>query len=593
MTLAVGRLSLTGGSEIGTATRGAGRAGGLSITAREAVIIAGFDAEGDPSALASNALEDSTGDAGSIRITTPRLEVEGGVIQSNTLGSGNGGSIVLDVGRLSLLAGGQISARTFDAGRGGDIVITAGEAITMGGIDAWGFHSSLSTTAFEDSTGDAGTIRVTTPRLEVDNGTIDSSAEGSGAGGLIVLDVGRLSLTGGGQILAATFGTGRGGDIVINAREAVTIDGVSIEDVRYPSSIFTSAASGSTGNAGNISLTTARLTLTGGGQISTDTRGAGHGGMLTINASEAVTIAGTAANNAPSGLFAGTEKGSTGDGGDLSLTTARLTLTGGGAISASTGGAGRGGTLTITASEAVTIDGIAPDGYPSGLYATATSTATGNAGDIILTTPSLTLSNGGGILARSSSTTGGNILVNADHLKLLNGSEISSSVAGDEFSDGGNVTINSINMVALNGSSVTAKANQGKGGNILVNAEVFLHDAASVDEVLNASSQVAGNDGTVQNNAPTTDISGSLTALPARYLNAADQLSHRCGMGDRDTRSSFTVQGRGALPLGPDEPAAVRVTDCHSEQPSPARATPPTSVMTATPATATLGFGDR
>ena len=149
----------------------------LSITAREAVIIAGFDAEGDPSALASNALEGSTGDAGSIRITTPRLEVEGGVIQSNTLGSGNGGSIVLDVGRLSLLAGGQISANTFGAGRGGDIVITAGEAITMGGIDAWGFHSSLSTTAFEGSTGDAGTIRVTTPRLEVDNGSIGSSAD--------------------------------------------------------------------------------------------------------------------------------------------------------------------------------------------------------------------------------------------------------------------------------------------------------------------------------------------------------------------------------------------------------------------------------
>ena len=186
----------------------------------------------------------------------------------------------------------------------------------------------------------------------------------------MVLDVGRLSLTGGGQILAATFGAGRGGDIVINAREAVTIDGVSIEDVRYPSGIFTSAASGSTGNAGNISLTTAHLTLTGGGQIATDTGGAGHGGALTITASEAVTIAGTAANNAPSGLFAGTEKGSTGDGGDLSLTTARLTLTGGGAISASTGGAGRGGTLTITASEAVTIDGIAPDGDPSGLYVT-------------------------------------------------------------------------------------------------------------------------------------------------------------------------------------------------------------------------------
>ena len=32
-------------------------------------------------------------------------------------------------------------------------------------------------------------------------------------------------------------------------------------------------------------------------------------------------------------------------------------------------------------------------------------------------------------------------------------------------------------------------------GNILVNAQVFLHDAANVDDVLNASSQVDGNDG--------------------------------------------------------------------------------------------------
>jgi large exoprotein involved in heme utilization and adhesion len=217
----------------------------------------------------------------------------------------------------------------------------------------------------------------------------------------------------------------------------------------------------------------------------------------------------------------------------------------------------------------------------------------GNAGDLTITTPHLTLANGSGIFAASTQTTGGNLLINADHLKLLDGSQITSSVFGDERTTGGNVTINSTNVVALNGSRITAQANQGKGGNILVNAEVFLHDAAEVNDVLNASSQVAGNDGTVQNNAPTTDISDSLTALPARYLNAADQLGHRCGMGDRDTRSRFTVQGRGALPLGPDEPATTPATGCRSEPLALARATSPAPVMTATPATATSGFGDR
>ena len=141
------------------------------------------------------------------------------------------------------------------------------------------------------------------------------------------------------------------------------------------------------------------------------------------------------------------------------------------------------------------------------------------------------------------------ITVNADHLKLINGAEISSSVFGNELSKGGNVTLNSTNIIALNGGSITAKAQQGKGGNILVNADVFLHDAANVGDILNASSQVIGNDGTVRNNAPTTDLSGSLTVLPANYLDAATPLSRRCGEGDPDARSRFTVQGRGVLPL--------------------------------------------
>jgi large exoprotein involved in heme utilization and adhesion len=114
-----------------------------------------------------------------------------------------------------------------------------------------------------------------------------------------------------------------------------------------------------------------------------------------------------------------------------------------------------------------------------------------------------------------------------------------------------------------------------------------------VDEVLNASSEVIGNDGTVQNNAPTTDISGSLTALPARYLNAADRLSHRCGMGDPDSRSRFTVQGRGALPPGPDEPATTPAIGCRSEPLALAHATPPASVITATSTTVMSGFGDQ
>jgi large exoprotein involved in heme utilization and adhesion len=299
------------------------------------------------------------------------------------------------------------------------------------------------------------------------------------------------------------------------------------------------------------------LSLSNGGVIDTGTWGAGNAGSVTISARNLVV-----------------------DGNGLELfSTSAITST---AYPDSTGA---GGNMHLTVAETLSV-------FNGGVISVA-SLGEGNAGDLTITTPHLTLANGSSIFAASLQTTGGNLFINAEHLKLLNGSEISSSVFGDERTTGGNVAINSTNVVALNGSRITARATQGQGGNILVNAEVFLHDAASVDEVLNASSQVAGNDGTVQNNAPTTDISGSLTALPARYLNAADRLSHRCGMGDPDSRSRFTVQGRGALPPGPDEPATTPAIGCRSEPLALAHATPPASVITATSTTVMSGFGDQ
>lgn len=449
------------------------------------------------------------------------------LLTANTFSTGDAGSIILRVGSLDLSGGSQISANA-DTGRGGDITITARDAVVVSGTGSVGVSSGLFT---------FGAV---------------------GDGGSITLDVGRLELSAGGQITSSTKGTGKGGDITINAHDTVTIRGADPTKTDF-SGLFTTANANSTGNAGSITLNTDLFDLSEGAVISSATSGAGRGGDVNIFAN-AVSL------SEGGGIFTGTYLGS-----------------------------GRGGDIALTARDTVTIRGIyaGPTGtFPSSLFSSA-SAGTGDAGNITVTTPHLTLTDGGTIEATSELTSGGNIILNADHLKLVNGSAISSTVEGDKTTIGGDVTINSINVVALNDSKVTAKANQGKGGNITVNAEVFLYDAADVNDVLNASSQVAGNDGTVQNNAPTTDISGSLTTLPTSYLNAADQFSRRCGMGDSDSRSSFTVQGQGGLPPGPDEPATTPATGCRSEPLALTRAAPPASAPAATPATATSGFGDR
>ena len=116
------------------------------------------------------------------------------------------------------------------------------------------------------------------------------------------------------------------------------------------------------------------------------------------------------------------------------------------------------------------------DVVSSGLFVSATST--GQAGDLIVATPNLTISDGAAISAQSTLTTGGNIFINADHTLLRNDGAISSTVFGKmDSSDGGNVAVNSDTLVlldsALPSGGITARAEQGLGGNITVNARAL------------------------------------------------------------------------------------------------------------------------
>ncbi len=90
---------------------------------------------------------------------------------------------------------------------------------------------------------------------------------------------------------------------------------------------------------------------------------------------------------------------------------------------------------------------------------------------------------------------GSTLLIKADHLKLFNVSQISTSVFGDLTTQCGNVEINGIHFVALDGSKVmaTATATKGLGGVITVNTDMFLHNALSIGDVLD-SSRIVGND---------------------------------------------------------------------------------------------------
>lgn len=496
--------------------------------------------------------------------------------QANTTGDRDGRSVSIEVNRLALTEGARITSNTSGAGRGGDINVTATDVM----IDGAYFDPETETLS--------------------SSGLFANASSDSSQAGNITLTAIRLSLTRGGAITSVASGDSRSGDLNITATESIDIDAVNPNVVGNRDITGLSAAAAR--YPGDIHISTRRLTLTNGGSINTFSwsDGEGRAGDITIDASEAVTIDGP-----QSAVFADAYGGGSMNAGNITITTGRLSLTGGGQISSSTWGLGHGGDINITASESTTIVGEGYDApsdihFFSGVFTNSCGDCSvGNAGNITLTTRNLLIDAAGGgdssghtgIGARADYTSGGNITINADHIKLLNGAEISSSVFGNEFSDSGNVTINSTNLVALNGSKITAQATGGKGGNIQVNAQVFLHDATNVNDVLNASSLVTGNDGTVVINAPNTDLSGSLTALPTRYL-ATDQLSHRCGADDPEERSRFTIQGRGGLPPSPDEPATTRASNCRSESP-PGVSTSPAPKPTTRIVALMTGFGDR
>src|SRR4029450_6479346 len=99
-----------------------------------------------------------------------------------------------------------------------------------------------------------------------------------------------------------------------------------------------------------------------------------------------------------------------------------------------------------TVGESISISGSGS--LPSGLFSTASST--GNAGEISVSTPTLTMGNGGTIsVATSGAGSAGNVLLNANNFSLTGGAQIVSSTSG--AGQGGSVSANATGSASISG----------------------------------------------------------------------------------------------------------------------------------------------
>jgi filamentous hemagglutinin family protein len=410
---------LNGGSEINAnALSGSVNAGTVAVTADNILITAN-------GVIASFTL--TQGNAGRVTVSASgTITIDGtggmpqyitGVIADAEPGSiGNAGSVSVSAPVISLTSGGEISSATFASGNSGAVSVQAGQLAIDG---ATGFSTGVVVSNEAGSTGASGSAAVSAGTLTIaDNGQIAARALGSGPGGVVDVSAGSLALTTGGQIRSTTVGPGNGGSVAVSVAGDATITGAS--------SAITAAAVGPTGNAGDVGLNVGgALTVSGGGEISSTTVGAGKGGDIGISAA------------------------------DISLTGA------GPQIAALSTGGGAAGTITISATN-LTLSNQA---------AISTAAATAAGGNITLTASNLLYLRQADITTSSEGvkSNGGNITIDPPpYVVLADGSTIDANAFGG---NGGNILINAGEFVASADSAVTASSQEGIAGTITITGQ--------------------------------------------------------------------------------------------------------------------------
>ncbi|MDF5714503.1 MAG: filamentous hemagglutinin N-terminal domain-containing protein [Rhizonema sp. NSF051] len=559
-----GSLSLTNGSVLFAGNAGQGNAGNITISARDTIT---FD--GTRSIASTEIEKDTVGSGGDIRVNARALFLKnGGQLNANNFGQGNAGSIIINASDTIAFDGVGItlesSANSFAVnGNGGDIRLTTGTlSLTNGG--------NLSSFA----QGDAGSITINTRdavRFDgvgsdgvfsgINNSRLPNVISSGNLGNTanIFVTTGTLTVSNGAKLFSSSYGQSNGGNITINARDAIKFDGV--DSNQNSSGAYSTVELASVGQAGNINLTTGSLSLNNGAQVSASTSSFGNGGNITINANtfealnggqvttstagtgkagtinlnlkDSLTLAGSNVNFTSqrfSGIFANTDPNSTGDGGSIFIDPRQATIRDGARISVNSAG-------------------------------------TGNAGNINLFAGTLTLDNGGLISAQTVSSQGGNINLPLGNILLLRrGSSISTNAGiAQARGDGGNININAPFIVAVpdENSDITANAYSGRGGRVQINAQGVIgiqNRSQQTPESDITASSTLGVQGVVNIFIPDPNIlRDNLTQLPENIIDANTLVANSC-IARRHNQSggTFFVVGNGGLPERPGEATLSR-----------------------------------
>ncbi|MBD2778921.1 filamentous hemagglutinin N-terminal domain-containing protein [Iningainema tapete] len=625
--IATGSFALTNGASLNNRTFGQGDAGNIIINARDTISLDGVGSRGFPTEVASMVLSRGVGKGGNVNITANSLSVtNGAALNASTFGRGDGGSVninareavsfdrdsyafsAVELGAngnsgginittksLSVTNGAQLLAYTGGNGNAGNVTINARDNVSFDRVGSKGLFSAVYSTVDPRAVGKGGDITITTGSLfmtndaelvastkgqgdagsvtinardtvSFDRGKVFSAvetAEAVGKGANVKITTGSLFVTNGAQLLAYTRGQGDAGDVIVDARNTVSLQGVRDDGF---SSLITTGTNSQLGEGGKITISTADFSIadgaivdaltfsskpggsvtinantfsaTKGGQVTTSTYSNGLAGNINLNITDSVTLSGSdptyadrlarfpeRVNNvgAESGLFANANFETAGKGGDISVNTRTLSVQDTARIAVNSQGTAVGGNIQIQANN-------------------------------------LTLKNQALISAETFSNQGGNIEIGLKDILLLRQNSRISTNAGTQGAggDGGNITINAPNgfIVAVpnENSDITANAYTGSGGRVQIKASgvygIGFRDLENSQTSDITASSEFGADGTVELITPEVDPNSGLVELPTIPVDT--EVASGCYTPSY-AQSSFVITGRGGLPPNPKD----------------------------------------
>lgn len=551
----------------------------------------------------------------SIRLSAHNLTLQDSKISARSQGHQPTADIDIDVANDVILRSGQIVAFSpFGSSNSGDITLQARQLQLDGSQPNQ--PSTITTTTALFSSGNAGSITLNVTdsieligyvpgpflaqqftiqeviQLAATGTVISSSAFGAGQSGNTTIHTDRLSLRHGAAIGiasgvfspsanpeqeltdppnvtihardtqlqglaaigAATLGGAHAGDVMITGELLSLNDGASISATSFGSNRLLGQET--SGNAGEISIEVETLQVLNGSVIGASTDGSGNGGMLEVVA-DTITVQGTS----PRGEFPASLR--TGVGSN--------TLQLDGAIAT-----GQGGELTLTTHQLQVLDG-------GQIIASTAAHSTGNAGNLSITAKSIELLGQGtdpqGAAIPSSLEAqslgqgeAGQLMIKTNQLIARDGAQI---ITASQQGNGGDITIEAgfIIVPAGENSDITADAISGKGGEVSITAHGIWGIQARPQrtqhsDITSRSNSDVGIDGQITLTRPAPLDPGTTRDLPSGLLQPEVQVIAGCPSNHQ--MAQFVVSGRGGLPTNPQHQLQQTLTlEDWRESPSP------------------------